>query len=131
MQPGRRSASSLSIVPTDASPPPSGLTPLGPLSKAEHRVFSFTVHQNRHLRARDVPLLELYAAAYCRSSKAKRGGVQKWERETRIMMALAVKLRLTVQSTVQPRTVGRLHEQPVLSYYERQALQEQMDDDNH
>jgi hypothetical protein len=52
-------------------------------------------------------VLEAFAIAYCRVAAAKHESADIWERETRIMLAIARSLRITVQATVEPRTAAR------------------------
>ena len=94
-------------LPIDASGSRPKLTPIGTLTQSERRAFDYTARQNSHLGLGDVPLLEAFAIAYCRTAAAKRGSAQEWERENRILMALGTKLRITVQATVEPRTAAR------------------------
>jgi len=102
----RQSAAHLSIVPLAGSPKRPKLIPLGSLSKPERRVFDHLVRTNGHLRQADIPMLQLLCAAYCRAMSKKPGG-DDWERANRIVLALARSLRLTVQATIEPRTVAR------------------------
>jgi hypothetical protein len=94
-------------LPIDVSRSRPKLMPIGHLTKSERRVFDYTARQNPHLMLADVPILEAFAIAYCRTASAKRESAEVWERETRIMMALGTKLRITVQATVEPRTAAR------------------------
>jgi len=108
-QRGRLSASALNIVPIDASRSRPKLNPIGMLSKDERRVFDHVARENPHLKPADVPMLELYVMAHCRTVAAnKRKDAEAWEREARVTMALGTKLRITPQATQDPRRVARL-----------------------
>ena len=126
MQPGRRSAAS-NVLPLNASQPRPKLTPIGPLTKGERRVFDHTARENAHLKRADIPMLELYATAYCRAVANKRKGAQAWEREARVMMALGTKLRLTPQATTEPRTAARRRAEQA-SYYDRKPWHREASD---
>jgi len=116
MQPGRRSAAALSVLPLGGSRSRPKLTPIGSLTKNERRAFDHTARQNPHLAPADIPMLELYSMAYCRAVAAKRKGPQVWEREARVVMALGTKLRLTPQATTEPRTAARRRAEQAFSY---------------
>lgn len=125
MQPGRPSSASLNIVPIDATKARLKLIPLSPLSKGELKLFQHAVHHNRHLRAADIPQLELYSMSYCRAVAAhKRKDTEAWQCEIRIVLAIARSLRLTVQSAQEPKTVGRKREAPLPSFYELMGAQD-------
>jgi hypothetical protein len=107
MQRGRRSAAQLSIVPLDVSIHRSKLTPLGTLTRDERKVFDHVMHENIHLKPSDIPMLELLSISYCRCIRARRKDVAKWETEARVLMALATKLRCTVQASTFPNAAAR------------------------
>jgi hypothetical protein len=92
---------------TDLSRQRPKLIPLSSLTKAECRAFNYLANQNPHLGLADVLLLEALAISFCRTMAAKREGSEIWERENRILLAIATKLRCTVQATVQPRSAAR------------------------
>jgi hypothetical protein len=77
------------------------------LTKEERTYFDHVVRSNHHLKPIDVPMLMLYAAAIVRTMKARQRG-DEFEKEARAALAIARSLRLTPQSTVEPRRVGRL-----------------------
>jgi hypothetical protein len=99
------------------------LVPITPLSKAERKVFDHTARENPHLKPGDIPMLELYAMAHCRTVAANKGGkggkggtggkggkgsAAAWEREARITMSLGTKLRVTQQATTESRKAARM-----------------------
>jgi hypothetical protein len=92
---------------TDLSRQRPKLTPISTLTKAERRAFNYIVAQNPHLGLADVLLVEAFAVSYCRTMGAKRKGTEIWERENRILLLTATKLRCTAQSYILPRGVGR------------------------
>src|SRR5258705_5187471 len=106
MKRGRRSAASnvISFGLPNSRPK---ITPLRRLSPVERRVFDHALRENGHLKRADAAMLEIYSIAHARTIAAKRKGPEAWEKEARTMMALARTLRLTVQSTQEPRTVAR------------------------
>jgi hypothetical protein len=111
-------------VPPRLSPPPD-------LAPDERQVFLDLISSVRpeHFRACDSPLL----AAYCRAIALERksslqlddkAGLMRWERATKAMVALSMRLRLSPQSRqANSSRPGAKPERP-LSYYERQALEE-------
>jgi hypothetical protein len=64
---------------------------------------------NKHLTATDVPMLVAFCQAVSKTHRLGRSGkVADWERASRIMMALATKLKLSPQSEP-PRRSHRRH----------------------
>jgi len=96
---------------TDLSRQRPKLIPLSSLTKAERRAFDYVAKTNPHLGLSDVLLLEALAISFCRTMLAKRKGSEIWERENRILMATATKLRCTVQACVEPRSAARARAQ--------------------
>lgn len=116
----RKSAASLSVVAADGqsfrpNPPAS-------LSEAERTIFLDLVAgcDRRHFRPSDLPLLCRYveaaalgdqAAAQLRLGAVVNGRPSPWitvqEKAVRAMVALSMRLRLSPQSRIDPKTVGR------------------------
>jgi hypothetical protein len=111
MRPGRKSAASLSVVPIDPNRPLPRPTPLKRLTPRERQTFDLACAQNPHLRASDTALLTPYAMCVARLVSGKVRDIADIERLCRTVMALARSLRLTAQSRIGPRSVGRA--QPV------------------
>jgi hypothetical protein len=106
------------------------MTPIGSLTRNERRVFDYTARENGHLKLADIPMLELYAMAYCRAVANKHKGVQAWEREARVVMAFSTKLRLTPQATTEPRTVARLRAEAELANMRKPWARDPDDEDD-
>ena len=120
-KPGRRSAADniVALVPKTRArlAAPSSLNP------AERAQFNDAVNNNPHLKLGDVPFL----AAYCQTivkvqklaRKNDRESIKAWELCSRVMISMAVKLRLTSHSQTHPETAGRARQnhKPV-SYYD-------------
>lgn len=116
-QRGRKSAENLVAIDVTGTPPrltaPSGLT------KSERALFNEIVAgcAADHFRESDKFLLVSLVQAIALSRRAVRGAARApgqlaaWERSTRLVTTLATKLRLTVQSRVDPKTIGRM--QPI------------------
>jgi hypothetical protein len=119
MQPGRKS-SAANIVPLPATSPRTVLTPVGlPLTKEERLYFDHVARSHHHLKPIDVPVLMLFAASIVRAMKARRQDDETFEKEARAALALARSLRLTPQSTTEPKTAARRRaEAGSTSYYE-------------
>jgi hypothetical protein len=119
----RVSANALNVVQLDASKSRPKITPIGSLTRNERRVFDHTVRENGHLKRADIPMLELFAIACCRTAAAKHikgvKGTQAWEREARTALALGRSLRVTPQSTTEPKTAARRRAEQAASYYDR------------
>ena len=107
-QRGRKSANLLAFpaieVPRSLPEPPRSLT------KSERALFIELAANAEHLRPTDAPLLASYVQATLMSRRSARdpARVEVWERATRIAAMLATKLRLTAQSRVDPKTLGRM-----------------------
>jgi hypothetical protein len=115
----RTSANASNVVALGTSRVRPKITPIGTLTKAERRVFDHTVRENGHLKHADAQMLEMYSISCCRVVAAKRKGPEVWEREARVMMAYATKLRITPQSTTEPRTAARRRAEQAASYFDR------------
>ena len=101
MKPGRKSAAELeaSVVKLASNAPRPRPTPPEILSTAEQSLFAELRAANKHLTATDVPMLTAYCQAITKTHRLGRSGkVADWERASRIMMALATKLKLSPQS---------------------------------
>jgi hypothetical protein len=107
-QRGRQSAASLSVVRMAKRARPR-LTPPAPLSKGEQSVFDSLAACNEHLTPTDSCLLASYAQAVVKTLKLgkEKGAVADWERSARVMAMLARSLRLSPQSTCDPKTLAR------------------------
>jgi hypothetical protein len=83
--------------------PPQGLT------KPERTLFDEIADSAQHLRQSDVPLLASYVQATITSRRSARdpSKADLWEKATRLQAMLATKLRLTAQSRVDPKKLGR------------------------
>jgi hypothetical protein len=132
----RRSAASFAIPSVTGAPP--RLSPPSDLTPDERQVFCDLVASAKaeHFRASDLPLL----SAYCRAIALERGSAAalaagddkalgRWEKATKAMVALSMRLRLSPQSR-QPNNPSRPGGRPerALSYYEMQALREAGED---
>jgi hypothetical protein len=107
------------VVSLKSNPPRPALNPIGKLSKEQRKIFDHTIREYHHLKRGDVPMLELYAKACVRTATAaKDKDAQAWERESRIVMAYATKLRLTAQALIEPRTAARRRVDSNRSYYD-------------
>jgi hypothetical protein len=115
----RTSRAALSIVANNDNPQRPLLKPMQSLTKAQLKVFNYTIRTNPHLQAADVPLLELYSIAYCRAIAAKQRTEQRWDSEARTMIALATKLKITPASQPRRKPDGRS------SYYDRMQVEEE------
>lgn len=119
MQRGRKSSAAnvISLATTGAS---SRLKPPPSLSTAESSLFVELALANVHLTISDVPILAAYAQAATKVLKlGRQKDVGQWEKVVRLTMALARTLRLTPQSCIEPRTVGRRRKDATSpSYYE-------------
>jgi hypothetical protein len=94
------------INPTDVS---TALSPVAPLTNPERSIFNLTVSRHPHLKLGDAVLLTAYARAAARVLRAGKGvSDADLERRVRIMAQLARSLRLTPQSCIEPKTVGRM-----------------------
>jgi hypothetical protein len=105
-QRGRKSASN--VITLDL--PPRLTTPAGLLNVKERKLFDEIIGavDAKHFRAADVPLLAAYAQALAMvHTLARSRRIPDWERASRVAAMFATKLRLTPQSRLQARTVGR------------------------
>jgi|SRR5215510_7663939 len=112
MQRGRKSAASVVSLAATTSRPP--LIPIGSrLTEDEQLIFDHTAKTNPHLKPSDSPMLALYAASIVRAMKARRRDDETFEKESRCALAIGRSLRVTPQSTVEPRSAARARaEQP-------------------
>jgi hypothetical protein len=107
-QRGKVSVAAASMIALDR--PPLFLQPPASLNAKEAVLFSEIVTSCAadHFRKSDLPMLCAYVQASLLSRKLIRtNAINDWEKASRIAMALATKLRLTVQSRIEPRGVGR------------------------
>jgi hypothetical protein len=112
-QPGRKSAASkvvrLAATGTRTRPTaPSGLT------KPEASLFNEIALANRHLTVTDAPILVSFVQASLQARRLGRSNreadIELWDRVTRLQLALARSLRLTVSSTTHPDKLGRVRQ---------------------
>jgi phage terminase small subunit len=116
----RKSAAALSVIAVDGKPP--RLLPPSSLSEAERKVFNQLVAacEPAHFRKSDLPLLCRYCESIVTADQAalelRQGAVidgkpSPWlavQREAiKAMVALSMRLRLSPQSRLDPKTVGR------------------------
>jgi phage terminase small subunit len=119
-QRGRKSTADLVSFHVDGSP--SRLNPPASLSEAERSLFTELVAANtpEHFRPSDLPLLARYCEATVLAEQAAQelrrgavvdGKVNPWltvqEKAVRAMVALSMRLRLSPQSRIDPKTLGR------------------------
>ena len=108
-QRGRRSAATLVAI--DLTGKPSRLTPPSSLNDDEQALFSELVGacDAAHFRESDLPLLISYVQSTLISRRAARDpdSIALWEKATRMQATLATRLRLSPQSRVDPKTIGR------------------------
>ena len=117
MRPGRKSTANVLSLTTTT--PRTVLIPIGPpLTTDERLFFDHVARCNHHLRPIDVPNLMLYVAAVVRSLKARSRHDETFEKEARTALAIARSLRLTPQSTTEPKTAGRRRDEAPRSYYD-------------
>ena len=105
MKRGRPSAAHLSVVPSDLTGARPTLTPLQPLKADEKQVFDLAVRENAHLRPTDIPLLMGFARASAGLFKVDTAA--DFEKLARVTMSLAAKLRISLQSRHDPKTLAR------------------------
>src|SRR5262245_42022745 len=108
MHKGRISSAALNVIPMVVSEPRPKVNPITSLSGPERRLFDTTARLNPHLKQADAATLELYVMAYRRAMRARQKDSQNFERATRLLMALGRTLRITPQSTVEPRAAAKL-----------------------
>jgi phage terminase small subunit len=119
-QRGRKSAEALSVIPINGKP--NRLQPPESLSEAERKVFVdlVTACEPQHFRPADLPLLVRYVEACILADQAAEqlrlgavidGKPSPWvtiqEKAVRAMVALSMRLRLSPQSRIDPKTLGR------------------------
>jgi hypothetical protein len=109
MKRGRKSAADANVVSIGVTNYRPTLTPSRPLTKQEKQIFDLVVREHRHLRTFDAPLLTGYAIACGKMMKLK--DPTAFEKVSRVAMALATKLRLTPQSSMQSVQLGRRYAQ--------------------
>lgn len=128
-KPGRRSAADnvVALVPKTRA----RLAAPWSLNPAERAQFNDAGNNNPHLKLADAPFL----AAYCQTivkvqklaRKTDRESIKAWEMCSRVMISMAVKLRLTSHSQTHPETAGRARQNHQTSSYF--ATMDQNDDD--
>jgi len=120
-QRGRKSAAALSVIAIDGKPP--RLDPPTSLPEAERTIFVDLVNacEPTHFRPSDAPLLCRYCEAAVLAEQAAHelrqtgavvnGKSSPWivvqEKAVRAMVALSMRLRLSPQSRIDPKTLGR------------------------
>jgi hypothetical protein len=108
-QRGRKSTSSLTEL--NVTGGPSRLTPPSSLNDDEQALFGELVGacDASHFRESDLPLLISYIQSTLISHAAAHdpNRIALWEKATRMQATLATRLRLSPQSRVDPKTVGR------------------------
>lgn len=131
-QPGRRSAAS-KIVHLATTGTRSRPTAPRCLTKAERTTFNEIAIANPHLKTTDAPILASFVQATTLSHRLGRSDrasdVPMWDRTTRMMLALARSLRLTVNSVTHPDKLGRARQDQELNPLDA-FLAEDDDDDN-
>jgi len=113
-QRGRRSAATLVAI--DLTGKPSRLTPPSSLNDDEQALFSELVGacDASHFRESDLPLLISYVQSTLISRAAAHDPdrIVLWEKATRMQATLATRLRLSPQSRIDPKTIGRQQSHP-------------------
>jgi hypothetical protein len=106
-QRGRKSSDVLTFPAIVAPRPP--IEPPRSLTKSEQALFVEIAADAEHLRTTDAPLLASYVQATLASHRSARdpARVDVWDKATRLQAMLATKLRLTAQSRVDPKKLGR------------------------
>jgi phage terminase small subunit len=119
-QRGRKSAAALSVIAVEDKP--DRLLPPASLSDAERTVFVdlVTACDPKHFRPSDLPLLCRYCEAVVLAERSAlelrlgavvAGKPSPWitiqEKAVRAMVALSMRLRLSPQSRIDPKTLGR------------------------
>jgi hypothetical protein len=114
-QRGRKSAASLVGPPVTGKPP--RITAPSSLSIAEQTLFNELTGacDSSHFRKSDLPLLISYVQATRIAQAAAQAPetIAIWEKATRLQATLATRLRLSPQSRIDPKTLGR-QDQPNL-----------------
>ena len=124
-QRGRKSAAALSVIALDGKS--ARLSPPAPLSEPERELFVAIVAGSDagHFRQTDLPLLSRYceaavlaeqAALALRNGAVVGGKPSPWiiiqEKCVRAMVSLSMRLRLSPQSRIDPKTLGRQQPHP-------------------
>jgi hypothetical protein len=112
-QRGRRSANNLAAISVNGDPP--RLDPPAHLDQRERDLFTELVAacSPSHFAKSDEPMLVSYVQAILLSQFAVKQAAKDpamlalWEKATRMQAMLASRLRLTVQSRINPKTTGR------------------------
>ena len=112
-QRGRKSAAELATLPgVDGKPP--RLKPPPHLNDDERSLFDELVGacDPRHFVESDLPLLASYVQAtlIARDAAHAPSKIVLWEKAVRMQATLATRLRLSPQSRIDPKTVGRRQE---------------------
>ena len=121
---GPKSAAELNVVKLDLTNTRPKITPPSSLNAAEKALFNEVVRNNAHLLPGDALLIGAFVQALAKANKlAKKSdaaSIASWEKVSRVMIALATKLRLTQQAKTHHITAGRAaaNASPV-SYYDR------------
>ena len=128
-QRGRKSAAALSVIAVDGEP--NRLLPPASLGDVERTVFVdlVTACDPKHFRPSDLPLLCRYCETAVLAEQAalelRRGAVVAGkpspsitiqEKAVRAMVALSMRLRLSPQSRIDPKTLGRQQHQGPLPW---------------
>jgi hypothetical protein len=108
-QRGRKSMAGMAAL--NVTGKPSRLTPPSSLNDDEQALFSELIGacDSSHFRESDLPLLISYVQSTLISRAAAHDPdrIVIWEKATRMQATLATRLRLSPQSRVDPKTVGR------------------------
>lgn len=105
----RASKVSLTVVPVhELDKHRKVLAPASKLRADERVVFDLIATNNVHLTKLDVPLMEAYAIASARvSTKGRSLKIADLDKNVRMLMLLATKLRITPQSRIDPEKLSR------------------------
>jgi hypothetical protein len=113
-QRGRKSTAGLAAL--NVTGKPSRLTPPSSLNDDEQALFSELVGacDASHFRESDLPLLISYVQSTMISRAAAHDPdrIVLWEKATRMQATLATRLRLSPQSRIDPKTIGRQQPHP-------------------
>ena len=84
------------------------LSPVSKLRVPERAIFDLIATNNLHLSKLDVPLIEAFAIASARvSAKGRTLKIAELDKNVRMLMMLATKLRITPQSRIDPEKLSR------------------------
>src|SRR3954447_13200596 len=127
MKRGPRSAAELNVVSLDVPRSRPRIIAPSSLNAAEKKMFNEVIGDNAHLRSGDSILVAQFVQAVMKASKLARKtdetSVKSWERSSRVMIALATKLRITQQAKTHHITAGRVNANArPQSYYQSGAL---------